>query len=90
MATMLAIEPVSLIVLLVVGLIAGWFAALIVRGAGFGVVGDVAIGVVGAFIGTWLLGLMGIHIGGTIQAAIINATIGATVLLTIIRVVKRV
>lgn len=47
----------DLIVLLLVGLIAGWLAGKIVQGTGFGVIGDIAIGIVGAFIGTWLLGM---------------------------------
>ena len=45
----------SLLIILVVGLVAGWLAGVIVRGAGFGLVGNLAVGVVGAFIGSWLL-----------------------------------
>src|SRR2546422_633727 len=58
------LEPQSLIVWLVIGLIAGWLAGQIVKGYGFGLVGNLVIGVVGAFIGGWLLGLLNIHIGG--------------------------
>ena len=53
----------SLLVILVVGLVAGWLAGKIVRGAGFGLIGDIAIGIVGAFIGDWLLPQIGIHLG---------------------------
>ncbi len=81
-------EPVSLIVLLAVGLIAGWFAALVVRG-GFGLIADIALGVVGAFLGTWLLNLAGVRIGGTVPAAIVNAMIGAAILLTATHLLKR-
>jgi len=77
----------SIIVILVVGLVAGWLAGKIVRGAGFGLIGDIAIGIVGAFIGDWLLPRLGIHLGtGTINL-IVNATVGAIVLLFIIRLV---
>jgi uncharacterized membrane protein YeaQ/YmgE (transglycosylase-associated protein family) len=86
---MTVFEPSSLIVLLLVGLVAGWLAGKIVRGAGFGMIGDMIIGIVGAFFGTWLLGMLGIFIGGGVVAAIINATIGAIVLLLIVRLIKR-
>ena len=86
---MIVFEPSSLIVLLLVGLVAGWLAGKIVQGTGFGVIGDMVIGVIGAFFGTWLLGMLGIFIGGGVIAAIINATIGAIVLLLIVRLVRR-
>ena len=53
----------SLLIILVVGLIAGWLAGQIVQGTGFGLIGDLIIGVVGAFIGGWLLPQLGIHLG---------------------------
>jgi uncharacterized membrane protein YeaQ/YmgE (transglycosylase-associated protein family) len=86
---MIVFEPSSLIVLLLVGLVAGWLAGKIVQGTGFGVIGDMVIGVIGAFFGTWLLGMLGIFIGGGVIAAIINATIGAIVLLLIVRLIRR-
>jgi uncharacterized membrane protein YeaQ/YmgE (transglycosylase-associated protein family) len=61
---------------------------VLVRAVGFGLVGNI-IGIVGAFIGTWLLGALGVMIGGGIIADIINATIGAVILLFIISLVKR-
>jgi uncharacterized membrane protein YeaQ/YmgE (transglycosylase-associated protein family) len=79
----------SLLVILVVGLVAGWLAGQIVRGGGFGLIGDILIGIVGAFIGDWLLPRLGIHLGAGIVAAIIDATIGAVVLLLIIRLVSQ-
>ena len=53
----------SLLIILVVGLIAGWLAGQIVQGTGFGIVGDLIIGIIGAFIGSWLLPQLGIHLG---------------------------
>jgi uncharacterized membrane protein YeaQ/YmgE (transglycosylase-associated protein family) len=78
----------SLLIILVVGLIAGWLAGQIVRGTGFGIVGDLIIGIIGAFIGGWLLPQLGIHLGVGIVGAIINATIGALILLLIISLVR--
>src|SRR4051812_5270122 len=74
----------SLIVILLVGLVAGWLAGQIVEGTGFGLLGDLLIGIVGAFIGNWLLPRLGVHLGAGIVAAIVNATIGAVVLLLIV------
>ena len=71
----------GLLVILVVGIIAGWLAGKIVRGNGFGLVGDAAIGIVGALIGDWLLHRLGVHFGSGIIGLVINATIGAIVLL---------
>jgi uncharacterized membrane protein YeaQ/YmgE (transglycosylase-associated protein family) len=73
---------------LVVGLIAGWLAGQIVQGTGFGIVGDLLIGIAGAFIGSWLLPQLGLHLGSGIISAIINATIGALLLLLVIRRVR--
>lgn len=78
----------SLLVILIVGIVAGWLAGQIVRGTGFGIVGDLIIGIIGAFIGEWLMPQIGIHLGTGIVAAIINATIGALLLLLIIRLVR--
>src|SRR6187455_725328 len=74
---------------LVVGLITGWLAGQVVKGTGFGLVADIAIGIVGALIGGWLLPRLGIHLGSGIVPAIIGATIGAIILLLILRLVYR-
>jgi uncharacterized membrane protein YeaQ/YmgE (transglycosylase-associated protein family) len=79
----------SLIILLVVGAIAGWLAGVIMKGYGFGLIGNIAVGIVGAVIGGWLLPRVGIVIGGGIIGAIINALIGAIILLFVIGLVKR-
>lgn len=79
----------SLLVILLIGLAAGWLAGQIVRGTGFGLIADIAIGIVGALIGNWLLPRLGIHLGSGIVAAIVAATIGAIVLLIILRLINR-
>jgi uncharacterized membrane protein YeaQ/YmgE (transglycosylase-associated protein family) len=75
----------SLIVIVVVGVVAGWLAGQIVAGGGFGLIGDLVVGVIGAFIGDWLLPRLDIHIGVGTVALVINATIGAIILLIILR-----
>ena len=79
----------SLLVILFVGLIAGWLAGLIVKGSGLGLIGNMAVGVVGALIGSWLLPQLGIALGTGMVAAIVSATIGAVILLVIIGLVQR-
>jgi uncharacterized membrane protein YeaQ/YmgE (transglycosylase-associated protein family) len=78
----------SLLVILLVGLAAGWLAGQIVQGTGFGLIGDLMIGVLGAFIGNWLLPQLGLHLGSGTISAIIDATIGAVLLLLVIRLVR--
>ncbi|MEK1852526.1 MAG: GlsB/YeaQ/YmgE family stress response membrane protein [Phyllobacterium sp.] len=79
----------SLLVFLLVGLVAGWLASQLVRGGGFGLVGDLIVGVIGAFIAGYLFPRLGISLGSGILGAIIAATIGAVILLFILRAVKR-
>lgn len=85
----MAISNEGLVIILLVGLVAGWLAGQLVQGTGFGIIGDIIIGILGAFIGAWLLPQLGIRIGAGIVNAIASATIGAIVLLLIIRIVRR-
>jgi len=78
----------GLLILLLVGVIAGWLAGHLVQGTGLGLMGDMIIGVAGAFIGGLLLPQLGIHLGSGMVASIANATIGAVLLLVIIRLVR--
>lgn len=73
---------------LLVGLIAGWLAGKIMKGSGFGMVGDLVVGVLGAILGGWLFGLVGIAGWGFIGSVVV-ATVGALVLLYAVRLVKR-
>jgi uncharacterized membrane protein YeaQ/YmgE (transglycosylase-associated protein family) len=81
----------SLVVILVVGLIAGWLAAKIVQGSGLGLIGDIIVGILGAFIGRWLFAHFHLRIGVNFWIdAILTATVGAVVLLALIRLVRRI
>ena len=78
----------SLLIILLIGLVAGWLAGRIVRGTGFGFIGDLIIGVAGAFIGGLLLPQLGLHLANGLLSSIINAAIGAILLLLVIRLAR--
>jgi uncharacterized membrane protein YeaQ/YmgE (transglycosylase-associated protein family) len=78
----------SLLVFIIIGAIAGWLAGLIVKGYGFGLLGNIVVGIVGAFIAGWLFPALGVSLGTGVVAAIIHAVIGAVILLVLIRLVK--
>jgi uncharacterized membrane protein YeaQ/YmgE (transglycosylase-associated protein family) len=78
----------SLIVILFVGLVAGWLAGKVVRGAGFGIIGDIVIGIIGAFISTWLFPRLGFHLGAGLVSEIIYSAIGAIILLLVVRLIR--
>jgi uncharacterized membrane protein YeaQ/YmgE (transglycosylase-associated protein family) len=79
----------SLIWFLLIGLIAGFLAGQIMKGGGFGVIGDIIVGIVGALLGGWVFGMLGVGTGGGLLGSIITATIGAVLLLFLIRLIKR-
>jgi uncharacterized membrane protein YeaQ/YmgE (transglycosylase-associated protein family) len=79
---------VSILYFLLVGLIAGWLAGVIMKGGGYGVLGDIIIGIVGAIIGGWLFGALGIMTGGLI-GSLCTALVGAIVLIFVVRLLKR-
>jgi uncharacterized membrane protein YeaQ/YmgE (transglycosylase-associated protein family) len=78
----------SLIMFLAIGAVAGWLAGALVKGGGFGLVGDIIVGIIGAVIGGWLFGVFGFA-AGDLLGAIVTATIGAILLLVIVRAIKR-
>ena len=79
----------NLLWFLVVGLIAGWLAGLLVKGGGYGLVGDLVVGVIGALLGGYLFSTFGVSAGGGLLGSIIVATIGAVILLFLLRLIKR-
>lgn len=81
----------AILILIVVGAVAGWLAGLLVRGFGMGLVGNIVVGIVGAFIASWLLPRIGVafSVGNPMVTAILYATIGAVILLLIVGLVRR-
>jgi uncharacterized membrane protein YeaQ/YmgE (transglycosylase-associated protein family) len=78
----------GILVILFVGLIAGWLAGKIVRGTGFGIIGDIIVGIAGALIASFLFPKLGIHLGTGLVAEIIQSAIGAIILLLVVRLVR--
>jgi uncharacterized membrane protein YeaQ/YmgE (transglycosylase-associated protein family) len=79
----------TLLIWIIVGAVAGWLAGLIVKGYGFGLVGNIILGIVGAFLGGWLFAQLNIVIMPGLIGTIIAATVGAVVLLLLVRVLRR-
>jgi len=87
------VELQSLIIFLAIGAVAGWLAGLLMRGGGFGLLGNIVVGVIGAVFGGWLFGVLGISLGGLVNGlvdSLITAVAGAAVLLFIVGLIKRV
>ena len=78
----------SIIVILFVGLVAGWLAGKIVRGTGFGIIGDILVGIAGALVASLLFPRLGFHLGTGLVSEIIYSAIGAVVLLLIVRLLR--
>ena len=82
------ISSEGILVILFVGLIAGWLAGKVVRGTGFGIIGDIIVGIAGALVASWLFPRLGIHLGAGLISEIIYSAIGAVVLLLIVRLLR--
>jgi len=78
----------SILVILFVGLVAGWLAGKVVQGTGFGIIGDIIVGIVGALVANWLFPKLGIRLGTALVAEIIQSAIGAIILLLIVRLIR--
>jgi len=78
----------GILVILFVGLVAGWLAGKVVRGAGFGIIGDIIVGIAGAFIASYLFPRLGFHLGTGLVSEILYSAIGAIVLLLIVRLLR--
>jgi len=79
----------SILAALIIGAIAGWLAGVIVRGAGFGLIGNIVVGIIGALVAGWLLPQLHIELASGTVGAIINATIGAIIVLVVLSLVRR-
>lgn len=78
----------GILVILFVGLVAGWLAGKIVRGTGFGIIGDVLVGIAGALVASSLFPKLGIHLGTGLVSEIIYSAIGAVLLLVVVRLIR--
>lgn len=80
----------SLVITLVIGAIAGWLAGNIMKGRGFGAIGNMIVGIVGAVVGGFIFSFLGLSAGRGIIGSLIVSTIGAIALLYIVRLIKKV
>ena len=78
----------NLVVVIAVGFIAGWLVGHFVKGIGFGILGDIVVGIGGAFVGVWLLSELNIHLGPEFIEATISATVGALLFLFAIGILR--
>jgi uncharacterized membrane protein YeaQ/YmgE (transglycosylase-associated protein family) len=78
----------ALLIFLAIGAVSGWLAGKLMKGKGFGLLGNMVVGVIGAIVGGMLFSLLGIHTHGLI-GSIITATVGAIVLIYLVRLIKR-
>ena len=79
---------IALIWVLLIGAVAGWLAGLVMKGRGFGLIGNIVIGIIGAFLGSFLLAVFGIVFWG-ILGSLLTAFIGAVALLFVIGLIKK-
>lgn len=77
----------SLFAFLIIGSVAGWLAGQLTKGSGFGIIGNIVIGVVGSFVGGFTFRLLGLY-SGSFLGSIVTATVGAVILLYIVRLAK--
>jgi uncharacterized membrane protein YeaQ/YmgE (transglycosylase-associated protein family) len=83
------LDPVSIIAWIVVGIVAGWLAGLVMKGSGYGVVGDLIIGLIGALVGGFLFSAVGVWASGGLVGSILVAFIGACILIFVVRFLSR-
>lgn len=79
----------GLLLLVFIGLVAGWLAGVLVKGGGFGILGDIVVGILGAVIGGYLFGVVGVG-GSGLLGQILVATVGAILLIFVLRLIRRV
>ncbi|MDZ4748657.1 MAG: GlsB/YeaQ/YmgE family stress response membrane protein [Saprospiraceae bacterium] len=77
----------SILVTLIIGAIAGWLGSLIFRGSGFGLIGNIVIGILGSFVGYWFLGLLNFSFGGGTLGIILTGAVGAIIILALANII---
>lgn len=76
----------NLLISLVIGALAGWLGSLIIRGSGFGLIGNIVIGIIGSVVGTWVLGQLHFSFGSGFWGSVLTRAIGAIVILVAVRI----
>lgn len=79
----------EILVILIIGAVAGWLGSTIYKGSGLGLIGNIIIGIAGSFVGYWLLGKLGVSLGGGWIGAILTGAAGAIVILVLLNLIFR-
>ena len=79
----------EILVILLIGALAGWLGSLIFKGSGLGLIGNIVVGILGSFVGYWLLGKFGVSLGTGWVGAILTGALGAVVILAILNLIFR-
>jgi len=79
----------ALLYILLVGAVAGWIAGFLMKGGGFGIIGNIIIGIIGSFVGNWVLGVLEVSIGSGVIGDIATGAIGAVLILFVVGLLKR-
>jgi uncharacterized membrane protein YeaQ/YmgE (transglycosylase-associated protein family) len=82
-------DVTTLLIILAIGAVAGWIAGLLFKGGGFGLLGNIIVGIIGGIIGGWLLPKLGVHIGSGMGGVILTSVLGALALLLVVNVFKK-
>ena len=77
----------EIVVILIIGAVAGWLGSTIYKGSGLGIIGNIIVGIAGSFVGYWLLGKLGVSLGGGWIGAILTGAIGAIVILFLLNII---
>jgi uncharacterized membrane protein YeaQ/YmgE (transglycosylase-associated protein family) len=79
----------ALVVWLIVGALAGWIAGVVVKGGGFGLIGNIVVGILGSIVAGYLFPVLGIHLGAGLIGSVLHAAIGAIILLFVLSLIRR-
>lgn len=77
----------EIVVILIIGAVAGWLGSTIVKGSGLGLIGNIVVGIVGSFVGYWALGKLGVNLGAGWIGAILTGAIGAIIILILFHLI---
>lgn len=80
-------EIESIISILIIGAVAGWLGSVIYKGSGLGLLGNIVVGILGSFVGYWLLGKLDVTLGGGVIGAILTGAVGAIVILLLVNLI---
>jgi uncharacterized membrane protein YeaQ/YmgE (transglycosylase-associated protein family) len=77
----------EIVVILIIGAVAGWLGSTIYKGSGLGLIGNIVVGIVGSFVGYWALGKLGVNLGNGWIGAILTGAIGAIIILILLNLI---